>query len=193
MSIFSTLGLDLIRLFSYFVGMERNKDTEISTQVNYTIPVKLRHGKRVLKLTVSKQKQFLELIHKEYNWTKAAATIGVTRKAIEYLHDRDERFREAVKIIKDSWLDRCEEAGLDVASLPTREGYNDRKLFLTAHRKEYQQKPQFQQNILITGDDQKTTITQILQEHMPTQNITVDKSRKNKEIEQENKKAKTVT
>ena len=183
---------DLDELYDYVeLGLLINKSKEKTmnekqpnedTETVYNIPIKLRHSKRVLKLTVEKQKRFLELLHQEYNWTKAAAMIGVTRKAIEYLYKRDERFKESVELVKESWMDRCEESGLQVASIPTREGYNDRKLFLAAHRIRYQQKPEIQQNILIHAGDQETTITQILQDHMP-QTVTLSKPKENKDLQ----------
>ena len=199
----------MIRLFSYFVDMGRhstkrdiNEVPEIDQDANVNVTQlvipdpgqALRPNHKGTKLTRTKKKQFLQyLAEYKLNVNKAAHKVGVTRTAIMHLLRHDQRFKEAYDVVKQALLDQIVETSFVVAFTPTRDGYNDRRLLAEAYIEDFQRKPQFQQNILITGDDQKTTITQILQEHMPTQNITVDKSRKNKEIEQENKKAKTVT
>jgi len=74
---------------------------------------------------------------------------------IIYLINNDPQFKEAMEEIKHGWLDQAENSGFRVAIQPTREGYNDRKLFLTAHRPEtYAKGPEIQinQQINVGGD-----------------------------------------
>ena len=93
--------------------------------------------KTTSKLSGTKRKQILEYLYKSWNITKAAQSVGVTRQAVEYHLKRNDQFRHAADLIKEMHTDNVEEVCLQVACLDTREGFNDRKLWLQAHRDIY--------------------------------------------------------
>ena len=127
----------------------------------------LRKVHKQTKLTRKKKLDFLRLMAKDFNVSGNAAKIGVHRNAINYLIKNDEQFNEALNEVKDAWLDKSEESGFKVAVQPTREGYNDRKLFLTAHRPQtYSTKPDIQINQQI-NIDQASHIESILSRLIP--------------------------
>lgn len=94
----------------------------------------LRPLHKQTKLTRKKKIEFLTHLGKEYNISRAATKIGVHRKAIQYLINNDPQFKQAVQEVKDAYLDEAENSGFKLAIQPTREGFNDRKLLLQAHR-----------------------------------------------------------
>jgi len=106
----------------------------------------LRPAHKQTKFTRKKKIQVLEELGKEFNISKAAANLDIHRQSLIYAINNDKVFKEAVQDIKDAWLDKCESSGLRVAIQPSREGYNDRKLFLSAHREAYKTKPEIQIN-----------------------------------------------
>ena len=115
-----------------------NNNTHEENDQIINIPINVgRPTRSPAKLTSKKRKQFLELLCRNWNITKAAHDIGVSREAITQLMQRDEIFKSAVEMIRDAYLDKIESVSLLVASQPTREGFNDRKLQLQAFRKEY--------------------------------------------------------
>ena len=136
-----------------------SNETNTNNEVNHIIirdPGKaLRPQHKQTKLTRKQKIAFLELMGKEYNISGNAAKLGLHRNAINYLINHDPQFKEAMDDIKNGWLDKSEGSGLIVAVQPSREGYNDRKLFLTAHRPEtYAKGPEIQinQQINVGGD-----------------------------------------
>jgi len=107
---------------------------------NSVIILPLNVGRAVrskYKLTSKKRKQILEFLSKDWNMTRAAASVGVSREAVYQLINRDPKFASAYNQIKEAYTDVIEHACLSVASQPTREGFNDRKLWLQAHRDIY--------------------------------------------------------
>lgn len=119
--------------------------------------------KRSAKLTPAKRKKVLEYLAHDWNMTAAAAQVGVTRMAISHLANRDERFREALQAVHDAYLDSIESVSVSVARIPSREGFQDRKLQLQAHRKEYAVKPvEINQAIQINIDNAPAEARQIL-------------------------------
>jgi len=110
------------------------------------VPISINVGKALrpfhagTKLIPSKKKKFLEYLTKQWNVTAAATSIGVTRQAIAYALENDEQFAIAYQQVKDGNLDFLEDTSFTVACQPDHKGYNDRKLLLQAHRKEYSPK-----------------------------------------------------
>ena len=98
----------------------------------------LRPLHKQTKLTRKRKLEFLQKLGQEFNISKTCADLNIPRQSIMYLLNHDELFKSAFNDVKEAWLDQAEGSGLLVAIQPTREGFNDRKLFLTAHRSEYQ-------------------------------------------------------
>lgn len=92
--------------------------------------------RRDAKLTKRKRYQFLQHFAKDYNFTKAAHAIGVTRRAVYDLLEKDSEFKAAFDEIDNAVLDTVESASMTVAIQPSREGFNDRKLLLQSRRPE---------------------------------------------------------
>ena len=124
----------------------------------------LRPLHKQTKLTRKKKIQLLKQLEQEFNISKAAAIVGIHRKAVNYLMNHDPMFKEAVNDVKEAWLDQSEGSGLRVAIQPTREGFNDRKLFLSAHREAYKPKPEIQinQQFNLQEGEVDSTLTRIL-------------------------------
>lgn len=102
-----------------------------------TVPIRLTPDHpRTQKLTKARQQQFFQYLAEDFNITKAAAHVGVTRRAIEKKIASDERFRESLELVRDAFLDSAESAMFEVGRTPSREGFNDRKLALQSHRPE---------------------------------------------------------
>ena len=144
----------------------------------------LRPLHKQTKLTRKKKLQFIEELGKEFNVSKAAAAVGVHRKAIQYLINNDEQFREAFEEIKNGWLDKSEGSGFVVAIQPTREGYNDRKLMLAAHRPEkYANKPETAIQVNISTEHGQISLNNLLDKpsnHPQDAEFTMLSSKKNK-------------
>lgn len=88
------------------------------------------------KLTPAKRRKFLEVYANTGNMSKAAAAVNVSRNAIYWLKKHDDKFKKAYDYIEDIITDQLEEVSLNLASLPSREGFQDRKLQLMARRPE---------------------------------------------------------
>lgn len=111
-----------------------DKDRELTEN---TALVELNVGKpfrKPAKLTAPKRKQFLEQYAKTGNMQKSAISIGVTRQSIYELAQRDDNFKKALEYVEDLITDSIEEVSLNLSLQPTRDGFNDRKLQLTARR-----------------------------------------------------------
>jgi len=148
-------------------------ETQVNTRMNdekeqtYVIPVDVGRALRptTAKLTPKKRRKFLELLTKEWNITKAATQIGTTREAIYQLLERDETFRRAFQTVKDAYLDSLEATSFIVASRPSREGFQDRKLMLQAHRRNiYGDKQQIDVNHQVTIRNVDVEVMRILQQ-----------------------------
>jgi hypothetical protein len=130
---------------TYAKAANEEKDENNSSIVN--IPLNLgKPLRKNAKLTAPKRRIFLELLLQNWNISMSATMIGVTREAIFALKERDPHFKSAMNRVHQCYLDKLENVSLTVASQPTREGFNDRKLQLMAHRDEYKQKPLVQLN-----------------------------------------------
>ena len=121
------------------------------------------------KMTKQKRLEFLEEFAKDYNISKAASRIGVTRETIQRLKRNDPKFLEAFNRVKDAYLDAVESAGFAVALQPSREGFNDRKLMLQSYRPE-RYSPHFtiNQNVKIDARVVKADLTDALQRFTPS-------------------------
>ena len=120
--------------------MSENNQIELVPTINIDVGKALRPLHKATKLTPKKRKLFLEYLLKQWNITAAAASVGVTRPAINYHLDNDETFATAFDTVKQAHLDKTENTVFNVALIPSREGTQDRKLLLQAHRKEYSPK-----------------------------------------------------
>ena len=128
---------------------ERYIDPNESNDSNESIiPLKVGSPKKLpAKLTKPKRVKVLESLSKEWNVTKAASKIGVSRQAVFQLVERDPIFKKAFQAIEQAYLDKIESVSVDMACTPTREGFNDRKLQLMSRRREvYGQQPEVQIN-----------------------------------------------
>lgn len=135
--------------------------SEIATQEKITIPIKLKNDTAwTQKLTKAKKMKVLEnLLENGYNISRAAASVGVTRMAITKCMEADAGFADAMGRIKDAHLDQLEETSFIVGNMPSREGFQDRKLLLQSHRrKTYGDKVQIDQTVQVT---QTTAIVHI--------------------------------
>ena len=148
--------------------MEKNEQNDDLFELTIPDPgPALRPAHKQTRITRKKKLEILEQLGKEFNLSKAAALAGIHRKALYYAINNDPTFKDAVDDVKEAWLDQSEGSGLRVAIQPTREGYNDRKLFLTAHRPEtYAKQPEIQINQQFNFG-QGEEIGQILQKITP--------------------------
>lgn len=118
--------------------------------------------RRDAKLTRRKRVKFLQEFAKDYNLTRAAHTVGVNRRSIYDLLERDEGFKEAFDEIENAVLDQVESSMIIVASQPSREGFNDRKLLLQSKRREvYGNNPEVQVNVQVNSFEAASTITNL--------------------------------
>jgi hypothetical protein len=72
------------------------------------IPIVLTNNPRAKKMTIAKQREFLQAVIEEWNVAKAAHKIGVSRSTIYDLIEKSEGFRKAFEEIRDSHLDDIE-------------------------------------------------------------------------------------
>ena len=92
--------------------------------------------KKAKSFTAKRRREFLEELIKEFSISRAAAKVGVPAGTVRKAMESDPVFRDSIDQVRDAWLDQAEAAGLKLASLATRDGFNDRKFFLTSHRPE---------------------------------------------------------
>lgn len=103
------------------------------------------------KLTVKKLNQVIRyLATQSFNLTAAGANIGVCRHTLYNELKTNESFQKAFDVIRDAYLDQIENVSVNVALLPSREGFNDRKLQLQSHRRK------------VYGDKQLVDISQTI-------------------------------
>ena len=128
------------------------KTTENGDEV--IIPLKLKEPVNPnYKLTVPKQKKILQYLAKRWNYTKAAASVGVNRQAISHHIDNQTDFGKAILALKEAKNDDVREIIITMACSGSREGFNDRKLYAQANLPEY--KPQSDQiNIAVINTTQ---------------------------------------
>ena len=124
----------------------------------------LRPQHKQTKVTRKKKLALLEFLANDFNMSAAANHIGLHRQTIIYAINHDTQLKDAIQEIKDGYLDTIENAGLQVAIQPTREGFNDRKLMLQAHRRDtYNPQPTLQVNHTITDSNATIEARKILQ------------------------------
>ena len=120
--------------------MNENKNEngqETALEVYIPDPGKaLRPQHKQTKLTRKKKLEALKYLGEEFNISRAASKLGIYRSTLIRCMNSDEQFKDAVQEIKEGYIDTVENAGFKVALQPTRNGYNDRKLLLEAHRSE---------------------------------------------------------
>ena len=92
--------------------------------------------KIVAKLTNQKRKQFLLHLAQRFNKTQAAAAVGVTAQAINFLLERDPQFKAAYDYVLDMHLDNAEATMFVMAAEQSRDGFQDRKLALQSYRRQ---------------------------------------------------------
>ena len=93
------------------------------------------------KFTRKKKLIVIEELGKVWNLARACQIAKIARSTVYSHIKNDEQFSEAYQLLKESLLDTIEQSSVLVALHPSREGYNDRKLLLQAHRDEYKVKP----------------------------------------------------
>lgn len=125
------------------------------------------------KLTPAKRKKFLEYLSHNWNISAAAAHIGVSRQSIIDLREKDKNFVAAMDAIKDHYLDCTEDVSLQVALRPSRDGFNDRKLMLQAHRRE-QYLPDRQTNINVGIQVNNTTSVPEIRQNLQRYSMLID-------------------
>lgn len=113
----------------------------MSDEQQQFLPVQVDVAKAVKKpsavrISNAKRLLFLDTYAKTGNFTKAAAATGHHRQTFYNLKKDDEKFRQALQIVDDAFLDHAEECMLTVALQPTREGFQDRRMMLMAKRPE---------------------------------------------------------
>lgn len=128
------------------------------------MPVNVGRPKTLLaKFTPKKRKIVLNELQKEWNVSRAAIIAGIDRRAIYRALEQDENFKRAYDQLHDIYLDAIESVSVQTALAPGREGFQDRKLQLQAHRKEYAVKPvEINQAIQINIDNAPAEARQIL-------------------------------
>jgi len=136
--------------------------SEIALQIDPGKTLRPNHGQT--KLTRKKKKIVLQELASKWNMTAAAAKIGVTRECIVYNIKRDETFATAIQTVKDAYLDNTEETSFIVASEQSRDGFNDRKLLLQAHRPVYNPKSELNINQHVSIEFSVPELTRILQQ-----------------------------
>ena len=139
--------------------------------------IKLSVGKPIrksAKLTKQKRKIFLQEYYKTGNMATSALKVGVSRNAITYLMERDEEFSNAVKYVEDIHMDKLEEVSLNLASQPTREGFNDRKLLLMANRAKYNPKQEITVNQTINEGNYLPEIRKILSQYVSKKDTAIE-------------------
>ncbi len=137
---------------------------EQTTQNEIVLPITLKADTAwTQKLTEANQRKVLQFLSKSFNLTTAANHVGVTRKALEHLIERDELFKAAYNEIKQFHLDNCESSMFMVASEPSRNGFNDRKLALQSLRPStYGNKVEINKNQHVTIDMNIREMNQVL-------------------------------
>lgn len=145
----------------------KNQVVHVKKQAESQSPVLvLETGKpirRVHKLGVKERQIILESLLEEFNIAKAAAKVNVTYHSVKALMERDEKFADSVNQVKEAWAENMVGIGLKVASIPTREGHADRKLFLEAYRqKEFGRKLDVQIDHKITHETAIPELSRIL-------------------------------
>lgn len=146
---------------------KKNEIVHVKKQAEPQSPVLvLETGKpirRVHKIGVKERQIILESLLEEFNIAKAAAKVGVTYHSVKALIHRDEKFADSVQQVKEAWSENLVGVGLKVASIPTREGHADRKLFLEAYRqKEFGRKLDVSVDAKITHETAIPELSRIL-------------------------------
>jgi hypothetical protein len=107
------------------------------------------------KLTIQKRRIFFKELMKDFNPSRAASVINVTRKAVDEMYERDERFKAKWDEIDQALQDQTASVNILVSQTPSREGYNDRKLFLESRHPLYKKNPD-QINIAVINTHEAT-------------------------------------
>lgn len=105
---------------------------------NVGIPKKNR------KLTVKNRRRFFAELCRDFNPSRAARAIGVNRRAVEQLLERDEAFKAKYDEIEQAILDQTASVNIIMSQATSREGFPDRKLLLESRHPLYQKKPEIQ-------------------------------------------------
>jgi len=136
-----------------------NTDITIEKENNSTLITipdpgrSLRHSKQT-KMTRPRKVKFLKhLLEHGWNMSASANHVGMTRRGVDYSINADEQFKQAFLEVREAYLDKIEETAFRVATIPTRDGYNDRKLALSAYREQYRNNPEIQINQQINIDN----------------------------------------
>lgn len=147
---------------------DNRKDISLIT-LNVGRPIRRSH-----KLTPAKRKEIIEyLLNTGYNISGAAMKVGVAPNSIYDLMERDANFKSAVNQVKTIYLDSLEDVSMKVASVPSRDGFNDRKLMLQAHRRD-QYLPDRQTNINVGIQVNNTTSVPEIRQNLQRYSMLID-------------------
>ena len=106
------------------------------------------------------------MLYKDWNLTKAAHKLNIHRRTIDHLRKSDEGFGVAFDEVMQFHIDNAEASNIQVARLPTREGYNDRNLLLSNRHPAYKKQPdqiQINTQVNMTSNGQvKSILSRIL-------------------------------
>lgn len=117
------------------------------------------------KFTPKRRKLFLQKYAETFNITQSCIFAGVSREAhYDALKETDNKYRAAFQTVKDAYLDAVESTRITVALQPSRDGHQDAKMMLAAHRREtYGHKVDVNQNIEVKVDLGFDKMVEILQ------------------------------
>lgn len=115
------------------------------------IPLRFQQTPKAFKLTRAKLEKFLQFYIETPNFTKACAHIKVSRFAIHYALDNNPDFKNAFEQVKEALNDNVRETIITMSLQPSREGYNDRKLYAEANLPEYKRNAEIQVNVQVNS------------------------------------------
>lgn len=145
-----------------------------TTEEVVQIPISVRRDhSRTKKLTAVKKQQVIDyLLNVEFHPSKAAASVGVTRRALNMARNSDDKFNASYDLAKQFHLDNCKSAMFTVASKPTREGFNDRQLALRAYEPEkFGNQLEVKANHTLNINFSIPELNQILQKHQVQRSV----------------------
>ncbi len=107
--------------------------------------------KRKRKLTIQKRRKFFAELCKDFNPSRAAAAIGVHRRAIDEMLERDEGFKAKYDEIEQAILDQTASVNIILSQSATREAFPDRKLLLESRHPLYKKNAEIQVNVQVNS------------------------------------------
>ena len=130
------------------------KKSNNDVKVNYLLKYHAKSPESLarVKFTPAKKKKFLKLLIEEFNLTKAAHAVGMSRSAITYAIENDPEFAAAINEIKEYYLDKAENTILQLAGDKEnpRHAITPAIFALKTHRKEWREKTEAEVNVNVT-------------------------------------------